>query len=92
MKSQMSRVVSLLVLPTILSIAFFAVAATPVEVLGCRNRGLAAFAVALVSGLAGVWAALVGLRGRLRGDPGSGWWVVRSLLFAVPVAALLALS
>ncbi len=79
-------------LPSLMSVAFFAIAATPVEVMGCANRGLAALTVALVSGLASVGSALVALRGRAAGRGASGWWVASSLVLAVPVAALLVLA
>jgi len=92
MELPVSRVIPHLALPGVLPLVFFAIAATPVEVLGCRNRGLAALAVALVSGLAAVAAAVCGLRGRVRGDEGAGWWVASSLELAIPVAALLVLA
>lgn len=88
----MSRPLSGLALPGILCLAFFVIAATPVEALGCLNRGIAALAVALISGVASVAAAFRGLRGRVRGETGSGWWMVRSLLLAIPVAALIVLA
>jgi hypothetical protein len=46
------------------AVAFFAVAATPVEVLGCRNRGLLALLIAFVSVLAGLAAAVRAVQGR----------------------------
>lgn len=88
----MSPMMRHVALPSLTSVAFLAIAATPVEVLGCANRGLAALAVALVSGLGSVAAALAGLGDRVRGNEGTGWWVASSLVLAVPVVALLVLA
>jgi lysylphosphatidylglycerol synthetase-like protein (DUF2156 family) len=78
--------------PAITSVLFFAVAATPVEALGCRTRGLLAFAIALLSVLAGVGAAVMALRGRLRGDRHSHWWAASALVLAIPAVALIILA
>ncbi len=40
--------------PAIMPVIFFAVALTPVDLLGCKTRGLVAFSIAFVSGLAGL--------------------------------------
>jgi len=54
--------------------------------------GLAALAIALVSGLAALGAAVVGLKHRTRGDAQAIWWVASSLVLAVPVVALLIMA
>jgi hypothetical protein len=61
----MSRIQRHVILPSLAPLLFFAVAATPVEALGCRTRGLLAFAIALVSVLAGLGAAIMAIKGRL---------------------------
>ncbi len=81
-----------ILLPAILPALFFAVAATPVEVLGCRTRGLLAGTIALVGALAAVVAAILALRGRLRNDPRANWWVVSSLVLAIPAVAVVILA
>jgi hypothetical protein len=73
-------------------IIFFAVARTPVEVLGCARRGIIAFLIAFISGLAALGAAIMGVRGRVRKDKHSVWWVVSSLILTIPVIALLILA
>jgi len=79
------------IIPSLLPIAFFAVAATPVEVLGCRNRGLLALLIAFVSVLAGLAAAVRAVQGR-RGEADSSRWVVSALILAIPPVALLFLA
>ena len=78
--------------PAIASVLFFAVATTPVDVLGCRIRGLIAFAIALLSVLAGVGAAVMALQSRLRGDRHSYWWVASALVLTIPAVGLLILA
>jgi hypothetical protein len=88
----MSRLVRHIVIPSLLPLLFFVVAATPVEVLGCRNRGLLAVAVTLVSALGALGATFAGARCRWHRDPTASWWAVTTLVLLVPVAAFLALA
>jgi hypothetical protein len=88
----MRRIIYHIVFPAIMPIIFFAVAMTPVEVLGCARRGIIAFLIACVSGLAALGAAIMGVRGRVRKDKHSVWWVVSSLILTIPVIALLILA
>ncbi len=81
-----------ILLPVILTIAFFGVAFSPVSLLGCRTRGLLAFGLALASGILAILAALRAIRRRLKGDRESVWWIVTALLCAVPVVAMLRLA
>lgn len=71
---------------------FFVVASIPVEVLGCRARGLIALLIALFSGLAALGAAIIGLKGRIRDDVYAIWWVASSLILTLPVIALIILA
>jgi hypothetical protein len=81
-----------ILLPAVLNALFFAVALSPVELLGCRARGLLAFLLALVSGIAGTVAAFVALKKRVKGEEGSEKWIVITLALAIPVAALVVLA
>lgn len=85
----MNLIVRHMILPAIVPALFFAVAAMPVEVLGCRTRGLVAVMIALVGALAGLGAALMGVKGRRRSDPHTGWWVGSSLILAIPAVAVI---
>jgi len=79
-------------LPALVPLLFFAVAATPVELLGCRNRGLLVLAIALVSVIAGLVAAVMAINCQRQGDPQSRWWLKSALLFAIAPVALLILA
>ncbi|MFX4260795.1 hypothetical protein ACOBQJ_01215 [Pelotomaculum propionicicum] len=81
-----------IIYPLILTVLFFVNAATPVYILGCLTRGLVALSIALISALVSLSAAIMGLKGRLRGDENSGWWVVSSLILLIPVAALIIMA
>ncbi|EKD81965.1 MAG: hypothetical protein ACD_39C01548G0002 [uncultured bacterium] len=71
---------------------FFLIATTPVETLGCRNRGLLALAVSFSSGIAALFTAYRTLKTRRSKDPHSNWWLASSLIFTVPVIALIILA
>ena len=88
----MRYVVYHLMIPATLPILFFVTASIPVEVLGCRNRGLIAVAIALVSGLSALGTAMIGARGRMKGSADSFWWVSSALILVIPVIALLILA
>jgi hypothetical protein len=80
------------VLPAFAPAAFFLIASTPVEVLGCFNRGLIALSIAMVSVTGGLILAIKGVLGKKRGDPLAHWWMLSSLILAIPPAALLVLA
>jgi hypothetical protein len=65
-ESYMKHAVYHIVIPAIMPGLFLITAATPVEVLGCRTRGLIARTIALVSGLAAIGTAMIGARGRMK--------------------------
>lgn len=73
-------------------VLFFAVALSPVGLLGCRAQRLIAFSLALVSGLAAIGTAVMALKGRVKGEAGSEKWIVTTLILAIPVAAMLVLA
>jgi hypothetical protein len=72
---------------------FFLVGTSPVEILGCRGRGLAALIIAFVSVLAGLGAALMAVKyGRKGEQPRALRWAVSALILAIPPAALIYLA
>ena len=79
-------------LPALAPAAFFLTASTPVEVLGCFNRGLLALSIALASVIVGLVFAIKARRSRRRGDAHSHWWALSALILAIPPAALLVLA
>ncbi len=88
----LGRVTRHVVIPAIMPAVFFSVAFTPVAVLGCRNRGLLALAVALASGCWALGAAVTGAKKRSRGDADAFWWVIGSMVLTIPVVALLLMA
>lgn len=88
-ESSMPQIIRFLALPALVPIFFFAVASMPVEVLGCRNRGLLAVMIALAGALAALGAMIIGTKGRIRRDPQAHWWVISALVLAIPAIAVL---
>jgi hypothetical protein len=78
--------------PALMPAVFVLIAVTPVELLGCRLRGLMAAGVALASGIAAVGVAAWGLRCSLKNQPGHAWWMLSAVILAAPVAAMLVLA
>jgi hypothetical protein len=81
-----------LLVPAIMPVLFFAVASTPVDLLGCRTRGFIAFSIAFLSGIAAVVTGILALKGRIKSEAGSERWMLTTLMLAVPVVALLILA
>lgn len=80
-------------LPAFAPLLFFAVALSPVEWLGCRNRGLLAVIIALLAALLGVGCAAMALRSRLTGRATEGpWWALSALILALPAVGVLLLA
>jgi uncharacterized membrane protein YidH (DUF202 family) len=96
----MRRIAKHIIIPAMMTVLFFVVALTPVEVLGCFLRGLIALLISLVSGLAALAAAIIGTRGRTKGwtkrraryDKNSSWWAMSSVILVIPVVAMLILA
>ena len=81
-----------IIMPALMPVLFFAVALSPVDLLGCRTRGLIASLLALASGLAGVGTGVLALKGRTKNEAGSERWLFTTLILVIPVAALLVLA
>ena len=88
----MNRFIRHIMLPLIPSLMFFTVAFSPIEVLGCRNRGLLALAISFISGLLALGAAFMGIKGRTQNNSGSYWWVISALILAIPVIGMILLA
>ncbi len=88
----MNRITYHIIFPAIMPVFFFIIATTPVEVLGCRTRGLIALLIAFISGLAALGSAILGTKGRMRGDAYSTWWVATSLILVIPLIALIIMA
>ena len=78
------RILHHVIIPAFLVALFLLIVSTPVEVIGCRNRGLIAAAIALVGALSALGAVIKGLMGRIRGDSNSTWWIASTLILMLP--------
>ncbi len=85
----MKRILHHLVFPAAIPFMFFITALTPVEVFGCRNRGLMVFIIALAGALAGLGSAVWSLVRKLRGDAGSNWFILSTIILALPAIFLI---
>jgi len=83
------RIFRHVLLPAFAPVLFLVVATTPVDFPGCRTRGLLTIAIAFLSVLAGLCAAIAGVRGRVRGEPEANWWATTALVLAVPAVLLI---
>jgi hypothetical protein len=80
----MSKITRHILIPLISIAIFFIVVSLPVELLGCRNRGLIAAVLALATGILGVFTAVKALVDKVRGKSNSFLWVASALIFAFP--------
>jgi disulfide bond formation protein DsbB len=83
------RIFRHILLPAFAPILFLVIATTPVDVLGCRNRGLLAIAIAFLSILAGLGLAVAGVRWKMQGRPDANWWATSALVLAIPAVLLI---
>jgi hypothetical protein len=85
----MSRVARFVLTPSVAPLAIFGLWLTPVALIGCTNRGLAAFSIAVLAGLAGIATGVIGILRRRGGDPDSAWWLLATLILALSALLLL---
>ena len=71
---------------------FLVVATSPVEFLGCRNRGLIAVMLALISAVLALITTIVNLRNRLQGKPHNPIILICTLIQALPAVYVLILA
>ena len=88
----LKRVIRHIIFPGIFPVFFFVIAATPVEVLGCYNRGMVALITALISAFLALGAALLALWRRSRGDLETHWFILSTLIFVIPAIGLIILA
>ena len=88
----MRRVILHVVNPALLTALFFAIALTPVHVLGCRTRGLLALLVASASAIMALTVAILARKRHSTGDAQAVWWILSVLILIIPVVALLVMA
>ena len=82
--SENRRILHHVIIPAFLVTLFLLIVSTPVEIIGCRYRGLIAVAIALLGELSALGAVIKGLMGRIRGDSTSIWWISSALILMIP--------
>ena len=88
----MKKITKHIALPLILPAIFFVVASLPVQLLGCRNRGLIAALLAIAAGILGIVTAVKGLIGKVRGDSNSFLWMASALILATPAIYIVVIA
>jgi len=87
-----SMIIKFILLPTLAPLLFFAIALSPVELLGCMLRGALALAISLASGVFAVAMMVRAASSRELAGQAGIWHICRTLILAVPIAAMLALA
>ncbi len=90
--SERARLFHHVIIPAFIVALFLSTVAMPVEVIGCRNRGLIAVTIALVGALFAVGAVIKGLMGRIRRDPNAAWWITSALILMIPALVVVILA
>lgn len=88
----MKQVFYHILIPAIVLVLFFINAAMPVEVLGCRARGIVAAILALSSAVAALVTTIIGVRLKAREDKKYVWWLMSTSILVVAPLALLILA
>jgi len=73
-----------ILIPALVTVVFFFVVSLPVELLGCRTRGLIAAVIAIVAGITGIGASVKAVIDKVRGDSNSYLWIASALILAIP--------
>jgi hypothetical protein len=81
-----------IIFPVSLNVLFFINAALPRTVLGCVNRGLVAIAITFLSFLLAFVSVIMALKTRRSNQAESTWWILNTLIYAIPAVALLYLA
>ena len=70
--------------PFLLAILFFLVVVLPVDLLGCRIRGLMALSMALFGGLIGIASSVKAVIEKAKGRKDSHRYIITALIYALP--------
>ena len=84
--------IKLLLLSVIIPLLFLAVATTPVQIFGCRNRGLLAFTLALISLLFALVSTIKGAKNRVKDKSNYLIWLICTVILALPAIYILILA
>lgn len=85
----MSPIVRHVLIPAVAPAAIVGLYFTPVELVGCANRGLAALSVAGLSAVGSVTASVLGAKFKRVGKPDAEWWFLTAVILTTPLALLI---
>jgi len=88
----MNPLISYILITAIMPVLFFLIALSPVEVFGCRTRGLLALLIAFASGIAALVTTIKGARERAQVDSNARWWMISTLVLVIPVIAMIVMA
>jgi hypothetical protein len=86
------KTIKQILLSLILPMLFLAVATTPVGFLGCRNRGLIAVVLAIISAIFALITTIISLRNRLNGKLHNPISLICTVIQALPAVYILILA
>ena len=84
----MNVVMKHVVMPAVAPALIIGLYFTPVMVLGCRNRGLIAVSIALISAICAFITIGFGFSAKRKRDPIALWWILSAIIFTIPLALL----
>jgi hypothetical protein len=87
----MYKILKQVLLSAILPLLFLAVATTPVGFFGCRNRGLIALGLAVISVIFALITSILSLKNRLSGQPFNLILLICTIIQALPAIYILVL-
>jgi len=83
------KIICHIFIPALLSVVFFGVAAVSVDIIGGHVQGLSLLTIAFIGALAALCAGVAAVKRRMWGGGNTAWWVVTSLILAIPAIALM---
>lgn len=88
----MRPVTQYILLPLLSPLLFFLAVANPGDILTCRMRGLTCVLIALASVIAALVVTIIGAKKKHHKDPAYTWWLMSSLILAVPAIGVILLA
>ena len=83
------KIIYHIIIPILVPALFFGIAAMPVNMTGSHIQAMSLLAIAFIGALAALGSGVTAVKRRFLGGGNTGWWVVTSLILAVPAVALL---
>ncbi len=84
-----NKIVSHILLPAVAPGIFFGAAAMPGALIGDRLQSLMILAIAFIGVAGAMLAGAAAVKGRFWGGKDTAWWVITSIILAIPALALM---